>query len=403
MQKSLVLAVVAVISFGVLFVLSRDADAPDDQHLVATPLPVSTEANGFFMLVDLLEELDWPEDDAWVHAIPRSEIPDSRAILDLMTRNEAVLERLPEVVAAAAFRAPESTQLEPPRFVPRARLVGHVVTLGAALRMHRGEEAAAFDLVFSYLELGHRFHGTGELLYYLVGSSYETLALQQIVLLAADSSGAGLDVLARRVRNSAWERDAMANALRREYVFMTAMLDEPFRQGGVWDAVLAFGGYLYQPNRTRQLFVDSFSDALAALNEDCSTAKREPDSVGMPKWRYLAPNSIGRILHAVGSPNLAGFTWSRCREQMSIGLAELVLALYAHRSSEGELPRSLDELVPEYLEALPVDVDGRGFRYSPAESYLYSVGEDRLDQGGGEPAFRVEWTDPDPGVSLRAH
>jgi hypothetical protein len=88
---------------------------------------------------------------------------------------------------------------------------------------------------------------------------------------------------------------------------------------------------------------------------------------------------------------------------MSIGLAELVLALYAHRSSEGELPRSLDELVPEYLEALPVDVDGRGFRYSPAESYLYSVGEDRLDQGGGEPAFRVEWTDPDPGVSLRAH
>jgi hypothetical protein len=320
-----------------------------------------------------------------------------------MTRNEVVLERLPDVVAVSEFQVPESTELEPPRFVHRARLVGNVVTLGAALRMHRGEEAAAFDLVFSYLELGHRFHGTGELLYYLLGSSYEDLALQQIVLLAADSSGADLDVLARRVRDSAWERDAMANALRREYTFMTAMIDEPFQQGAGWKDVPAFGGYLYQPNRTRRLFADSFSHALAALNEDCSTAERESESVGVPKWRYLAPNSMGRILHAVGSPNLAGFTFSRCREQMTIGLTELVLALYAHRSREGELPRSLDELVPEYLDGLPVDVDRRGFRYSPSEAYLYSVGDDRLDQGGGEPTFRVDWTDRDPGVSLRAH
>lgn len=402
MQKTLVLTFVALVVLGVLFVLSQDADAPDDQHLVLEQDPTPADANGFFILAELLDQMDWPEDDTGIQEIPRSEIAQSEEVLNWLDKNRTLLERLPDVVAAPEFRAPVSTELEPPAFLSRGRQLGCVVALASAVRMQRAEETAAFDLVFQYLAIGHRFHHTGELLYYLIGTSYETFALQQLVQLAAESTGAGLEAVARRVSDYAWDRDGMEDALRREYMFMTATIDQPMQRLGGWKDVPGFGAYLYHPNRTRSLFAESFNDALAGLNDDCSIAALESEPIAMPKWAYLAPNSIGRILHAVGSPNLARFTYSRCREQMSTGLTALVLALYAHRVREGELPRTLDELVPEYLDALPVDVDGRGFRYSATEAYLYSVGEDRLDRGGGEPSFWVDWSAPDPGVSLRA-
>jgi hypothetical protein len=86
---------------------------------------------------------------------------------------------------------------------------------------------------------------------------------------------------------------------------------------------------------------------------------------------------------------------------MSVGLTELVLALRAYQAGEAQLPRSLDVLAPRYLDAIPVDLDGKSFRYSPTEAYLYSVGVDRLDDGGGELTLEVDWSAPDPGVSLR--
>jgi hypothetical protein len=50
-----------------------------------------------------------------------------------------------------------------------------------------------------------------------------------------------------------------------------------------------------------------------------------------------------------------------------------------------KLPEYLDQLVPEFLPAVPLDpFDGRPLRYSPTgEGYvLYSVGPDKLDDGG---------------------
>jgi hypothetical protein len=50
-----------------------------------------------------------------------------------------------------------------------------------------------------------------------------------------------------------------------------------------------------------------------------------------------------------------------------------------------ELPERLEQLVPEFLPAVPVDpFDGRPLRYSPSgEGYvLYSVGPDKADDGG---------------------
>jgi hypothetical protein len=66
----------------------------------------------------------------------------------------------------------------------------------------------------------------------------------------------------------------------------------------------------------------------------------------------------------------------------------IMLAIEGYRADAGALPETLDALVPDYLEAVPVDpTHGDPFVYridgDEAIGYvLYSIGLDRTDDGG---------------------
>lgn len=66
---------------------------------------------------------------------------------------------------------------------------------------------------------------------------------------------------------------------------------------------------------------------------------------------------------------------------------QTVIALRRYRLAAGELPDTLDALVPKYLPAVPIDTfDGRPMRYTRTDdgAIVYSVGRDGVDDGGGE-------------------
>lgn len=69
-----------------------------------------------------------------------------------------------------------------------------------------------------------------------------------------------------------------------------------------------------------------------------------------------------------------------------VKMGAIASALELHRRANGEYPASLESLAPKYLPKLPVDpMTGRSFRYlsQPDGTYsLYSLGIDRVDQGG---------------------
>jgi hypothetical protein len=105
-------------------------------------------------------------------------------------------------------------------------------------------------------------------------------------------------------------------------------------------------------------------------------------------WRY-------RLMHAVWV-DLYGYErvpdpydrtvepWSRefaCLARM----LSIDLALRAYRADRGEWPEKLEQLVPQYLNAIPLDpMSGESYVYRAAEPefVLYSVGSDGRDDGG---------------------
>jgi hypothetical protein len=69
------------------------------------------------------------------------------------------------------------------------------------------------------------------------------------------------------------------------------------------------------------------------------------------------------------------------------------LALERYRLRHGAFPGSLDELVPEFMAAVPIDRFSGGplkYRLEESRPLLYSVGSDRDDDGGRAPAHPYE-------------
>ena len=68
-------------------------------------------------------------------------------------------------------------------------------------------------------------------------------------------------------------------------------------------------------------------------------------------------------------------------------MAATALAIRLYELDHGRRPVALEELVPEYLPAVPLDLfaaDGRAIGYAPANAppVLYSVNVDGVDDGG---------------------
>jgi hypothetical protein len=102
-------------------------------------------------------------------------------------------------------------------------------------------------------------------------------------------------------------------------------------------------------------------------------ADYNPDNVlagFLMNWSF-APDFPARFAHA----------------QSSVDLARVAIALERCRQAQGRYPRSLDTLVPQYIEEVPHDViGGQPLHYRLSDDgrfVLYSVGWNETDDGGG--------------------
>ena len=104
----------------------------------------------------------------------------------------------------------------------------------------------------------------------------------------------------------------------------------------------------------------------------------------------LPKSEIDRLTHNMSNilvPSLQRALTLHFRLLAERRMAATALAIRLYELDHGRRPTSLDELVPNYLEALPIDpfaTDGRTFGYKPdgSQSILYSIGDDGRDDGG---------------------
>ena len=85
------------------------------------------------------------------------------------------------------------------------------------------------------------------------------------------------------------------------------------------------------------------------------------------------------------------------RAQARLEAAHIALAATRYHLENGKLPTKPDELVPAFLDEIPIDpFDGQPMRYKPTAdgAVVYSVGPNRVDDGGIEKKEGVIDTNP---------
>jgi len=98
-------------------------------------------------------------------------------------------------------------------------------------------------------------------------------------------------------------------------------------------------------------------------------------------WKYLQPNSAGMAIMGLSVHFPDDFLDSALNHHASLGATHLLIGLRLYEMENGHLPDQLQELVPDFIEELPVDpFSGNPFRYDKERKLVLSIGIDRQDQ-----------------------
>jgi hypothetical protein len=414
-----------------LGIISVDEPPLDDSDLRVERLDIPDEQNGYWYftrmseVVDMPEETDEPSEEegkpaepptgrALVDAILEGRAWDADFVADLWRRNEEAIRLLDEGQACEAIQAPRlRIDSEIPEVFGWLK-IARLLELRAMLLLKEGKHEAALDEALRLVRLGHRIEGCkGGLVHYLVGAMVKRTGLGRLRAMVSETTLAP-DVLVaygRRLGDYRANEQGAADALRVEYEMEIQVLEDikagkySLREvagGAFGNAPYPSGSppppFLLHPNETKRLFVESIRLMVESVSLPYAEMKPKLDSIPDLRvtaldWRtHLKGNSVGVRLYCLLVPATGDFLAQTCQEDVELAAERTLIALKAFKVEKGRLPKTLDELVPEYLDAVPLDdYDGKPLRYSAEKKVIYSVGKDLKDGGGMTKEEQKAW------------
>jgi len=422
----IVSAVVGAPATTLLVMLSIDEPLVDDSDLRVERADVPDEQNGYWYFTRMSEAADMPEETgepseeegeqaerptgrALVDAILEGRAWDADFVADLWQRNEEAIRLLDEGLACETAQAPRlRIDSEIPEVVGWLE-IAHLLDLHAMLLFKQGKEAEALEEALRLVRFGHAVESAkGGLVHYLIGKMAKQQGLGRLrVILSGTTLGRKvLASYARRLGDYRAKEQGAADALRVEYEMEIQVLEDVKAGKYSLREIMSFDGsrrpgsppppFLFHPNETRRLFVEAYRLMLGSVPLPYSGIKPKLDSVldfPMDDWStWLKGNSVGVRLYCILMPATKGFLAQTCQEEVELAAARTLLALKAFKVEKGRLPKTLGELVPEYLEAVPLDdFDGMPLRYNAEKKVVYSVGKDLNDGGGMTREEHKQW------------
>ena len=294
-------------------------------------------------------------------------------------------------------------------------VLSRLVTLKARLLLASGNVGAAIDhalvpLKFSALLM--RDYGEDAIISFIIGSALQSKSLQLIkdIATAADTGAeqvARLQVAIERLPRF-WEDRfdrTLGIMIVRDVDYAHSMVPpslperiELFRQGSEilkggesavdWTYRLIttlLPRYFVHVNRYSENYSLRISALASQYMKPCALLEYPPAPAHYNPLAWLGPLSpnVGGDYGAGYSEWFGSYLHRRCLLYTEREAIETQLAYERYRFKYSEYPSRPLQLVPEFLDSAPLDFfDGKPLRYSASGRFLYSVGENGIDDGG---------------------
>jgi hypothetical protein len=422
----------ALAAFVIL--VSDEPPPPDDSDLAFVRPEVPADQNAWTYYAQAVEKLSLPqgEDDSkWppapvapatavakpaeeaVKAEPEDPPPDvvhrwfgiarnnawEQPLVDaVLARNAEALALWEKGVARPSCLLPEVTEpIQKLRWDYSPQGIGDLVSVRARNLARQGNDEAAWQDAMRLVRFGYHLEaGKGLLNTYLTGASCKSAGCERMRELAS-KGGMSSDRLRGSVTDLARyqaEPQLLADALRAEYaswrITFAKFASGELAPSDVWQGdslptmyVERVVANLFKPNRTRRLIAETYREGIAAAPNRWADRPSFSKSRTTSWEEFTGGNYAGKLLCELCDFSMWRLYEMKCITNAEVAATRVLLAMKAFKLDKGRLPATLDELVPAYLDAVPLDdFDGKPFRYNPAKRIIYTVGEDLRDDGG---------------------
>ena len=259
----------------------------------------------------------------------------------------------------------------------------------AERQIARGEIAAAVEVAGDLLMLGRTIQSDAEsLVCLLVADGTFGMGLQLAGQVVASGKASDDELRALRGALCLTDASALRKSVRQTvnnefvYVFGDAkrVVDADMRSA--WPSRIT-ARFEYHPNRTTALYVQMAGKAKELLSGDYDKGAWESfdSEIKTATWRpsgWFPPNPVGRLLLAIVFPAYNTSARELARGEFGLSAAKVVVAAELYRRKTGCRPKSLDALVPELLQSVPVDPfdHGAALKYDAERGVVWTVGVD---------------------------
>ena len=403
------LALVLLLVSAYQWALSRDRRA----EKITLPLPhqVAEQENAFTQLAALGQQFgDELEQDStrsarfYRHA--QREEWDADFVAELLQNQDSLYVAMDQICELPHCQAPAMSgpQDKRPDLMPLVRLVRlRMLAMQHAVRQQDGDTAMGH--IKASLRLANMVENDANgFLPLLLGMiMYAIVEKQMGDLLSADLLDADQLLELQKVLQQGANAEALQNALWGECRYMLGsqelvldVMEGRITPEEAWPGIdssaldvtdnwfsKALTRWSYMPNLSRLLVHDSFAQLVKRCGQPVSEWEQtrhfeEPGLLGV----ILLPNGVGRNM-AYNDPKRLLPLLSMKAERVSRDGHGLALATRRYELEHGSFPQKLADLLPDYINALPLDpFDGEALRYLPEMKLVYSVGRDCIDQGG---------------------
>lgn len=410
-----VIVALAFIFHGVMTYLrvKPDAPPPEDADVRLAYLEIPDKENAFYYFdkaIGELYEMSKEEREQFSRVL-HGETWDEAFVKAFLDKNGKWHDYVEEGLRCERFQVPEIADygaLLP--YLASWRQIARLSSLRALYLLKTGKEKDALDECMLTIEFGHRIKDCrGGLIVYLVGVATQEIALRRFRdLLAQTELGAeALEPYIEKLAEYGANENGLGNAYRLEYVMFCNTIEDLATGKGIVERSRKDNSepfrpaprtIYFKPNKTKRRFATICRTLVANLPKHYAEMQlpeiEKYDRLGKIRL-ILKGNPVGDILIGMLAPALDRALVQKCRENCSVAATRILIALNCYKLKHGELPDTLEELVPEYFDVVPLDdFDGQLMRYSREKRIVYSIDADLEDNGG---TSRDERADPEAG------
>ena len=349
---------------------------------------------------------EWNEQwTAWIKQDDAAALnPADPALLAYLKTQEPALALLREAAGMSGcyfdrdYGRPSVSMLLPE--LSQFRNAAYLLALSARAGAAAGNVRPAFDDIQAMLRMGKHVQSEPLLISALVAMAVDRAAVKTLEGVLESGEVKADDLAGVRLRRSQFYNHALGRAFRMEEAFGTTIFADINRMaagelreilGNGADVDMRFGGGASLGLMVWRVFLlpadlDFYSSGLRDYQNLTSLPFHEAR-----EWRETLKNRLETdrsgmgLISALLFPALSACSEKAAQADAGRGLARLGLAAARYRAEVGACPKTLEELTPKFIPAIPPDpFDGKPLRMVTRDGAVifYSIGSDMKDDGG---------------------